>query len=157
MTILAFGSSTQHPVYKKFFEMSRWEELIEQFKKDNYALQSLTPESLLSIAVQSGLSALKTPFCYEEENKNINCPVCSNSLGEIAKKLPFSHRIRSCLVCRITGEIMNEDNPPMVLPNGNVYSQKAMQEMATKNNGFVKDTRDNSIYKYEELRKAFIS
>jgi hypothetical protein len=44
-------------------------------------------------------------------------------MRQLAEKLPFSHHITSCIVCRISGAIMDENNPPMVLPNGHVYSQ----------------------------------
>ena len=27
----------------------------------------------------------------------------------------------SSIICRITGKIMDENNPPMMLPNGEVY------------------------------------
>ena len=30
---------------------------------------------------------------------------------------------------------MNEHNPPMVLPNGYVYSEKAVQDMAARSEG----------------------
>lgn len=34
---------------------------------------------------------------------------------------------------------MNEHNPPMVLPNGQVYSLEALQEQSDRNNGKVYD------------------
>ena len=43
--------------------------------------------------------------------------------------------MHSKLICAITRDLMNEHNPPMVLPNGAVYSQKAVQMMAAKNHG----------------------
>ena len=95
-----------------------------QFRADNFALNSLTSQPLLSVTLQAGLSALKTPMCYQPENKNINCPVCSDTLGELAEKLPLSHHVNSTIVCRLSGEIMDEDNPPMALQNGYVYSHK---------------------------------
>lgn len=32
---------------------------------------------------------------------------------------------------------MDEHNPPMILPNGNAYSEKALKEMAERNGGKV--------------------
>lgn len=54
---------------------------------------------------------------------NAECPVCSKQLLELANSLPYSHCAQSRLVCPISGEVMNENNPPMVLPNGYVYGQ----------------------------------
>ena len=34
---------------------------------------------------------------------------------------------------------MNEDNPPMVAPNGAVFSEKAVNQIATQNNGMFKN------------------
>ena len=43
---------------------------------------------------------------------------------KLAADLPYSKHIHSKLVCHITHDLMNEHNPPMVLPNGMVYSLK---------------------------------
>jgi hypothetical protein len=97
--------------------------LIAQFRSNNFALQFFTPEPLLNVTLQAGLSALKTPMCYQPEHRNINCPVCDpDTLGALATDLPLSHHFNSSIVCRISGQIMNEDNLPMALPNGYVYS-----------------------------------
>lgn len=110
-------------IQKDLYDPIRWQELIDQFRADNYSLCSLTSHPLLSITLQAGLSALKTPQCYEHENQNVNCPICDNqTLGSLAKNLPLSHHDNSTIVCRISGKIMNENNPPMLLPNGRVYS-----------------------------------
>jgi macrophage erythroblast attacher len=78
---------------------------------------------LLSITLQAGLSALKTPQCRQHEDKNLNCPVCDTStLGALAESLPLSHHVNSSIVCRLSGKKIDENNPPMLLPNGRVYS-----------------------------------
>ncbi|KAI8969207.1 CTLH/CRA C-terminal to lish motif domain-containing protein [Mycotypha africana] len=123
MGLLAYSSDTQCQPYKDLYDHARWQELIDQFRTDNFALCSLTSHPLLSITLQAGLSALKTPQCYVPEDQNVNCPICDNqTLGNLAEKLPLSHHVNSTIVCRISGKIMNEDNPPMLLPNGRVYS-----------------------------------
>jgi macrophage erythroblast attacher len=43
-------------------------------------------------------------------------------LGVLAQEVPFAHHANSTIVCRITGKIMNEDNPPLAFDNGNVFS-----------------------------------
>lgn len=47
--------------------------------------------------------------------------MCSKSLNKLAQPLPMAHCANSRLVCKISGEVMNENNPPMMLPNGYVY------------------------------------
>lgn len=66
---------------------------------------------------------LTSSQCYKEDgtSKNPDCPVCSKSLNKLAQPLPMAHCANSRLVCKISGEVMNENNPPMMLPNGYVY------------------------------------
>lgn len=104
------------------YSSERWNDLGKQFRNVNYELHNLTANSMLEIQLQMGLSVLKTPMCYNEADKNINCPVCTEPMNTLAKDLPYSHHIHSTLVCRISGKIMDHDNAPMALPNGNVYS-----------------------------------
>ncbi|GAN10010.1 macrophage erythroblast attacher protein [Mucor ambiguus] len=158
MGLLAYKSDTQCQPYKDMYDPSRWQELIDQFRSDFYALGSLTSHPLLSITLQAGLSALKTPQCYEHENQNVNCPICDNqTLGSLAEKLPLSHHVNSTIVCRISGKIMNEDNPPMLLPNGRVYSFNALQDMAAKMDGKITCPRTGDVYTMDALKKVFIS
>ncbi|KAL1918931.1 uncharacterized protein VTP21DRAFT_2312 [Calcarisporiella thermophila] len=155
--LMAFPATTQCPPYKRLYDASRWEELNAQFWRDCFALHSLTPQPLLELSLQAGLSALKTPFCSQPANKSVSCPVCSPELGALAEKLPLSHHVNSTLVCRISGAIMNEDNPPMTLPNGYVYSMRSLKEMAARNGGMVRCPRTGDTFEFTQARKLFIS
>lgn len=48
----------------------------------------------------------------------------------LAASLPYAKHMHSRLICAITKELMDENNPPMVLPSGTVYSEKAVQQHA---------------------------
>lgn len=64
-----------------------------------------------------------SPRPSTQQAKNNDCPVCdSKGLGVLAKEVPWSHHANSTLVCSISGKMMNENDPPMALPNGRVYS-----------------------------------
>ena len=39
--------------------------------------------------------------------------------------LPYSHCSQSRLVCYMSGTLLNENNLPMMLPNGYVYGEQA--------------------------------
>ncbi|KAF9183499.1 Golgi transport complex subunit 4 [Haplosporangium sp. Z 767] len=158
MGLLAFPPETKCHPYKRLYDKSRWNDLIAQFRSNNFALQCFTPEPLLNVTLQAGLSALKTPMCYQPNNRNINCPVCDpETLGALAIDLPLSHHFNSSIVCRISGQIMNEDNLPMALPNGYVYSYNALTEMASLNNGKITCPRSGAVYDFSQLKKVFIS
>ncbi|KAF9558375.1 Golgi transport complex subunit 4 [Mortierella alpina] len=158
MALLAFPPETKCHPYKRLYDQSRWNDLISQFRSNNFALQFFTPEPLLNVTLQAGLSALKTPMCYQPDHRNINCPVCDpQTLGALATDLPLSHHFNSSIVCRISGEIMNEDNLPMALPNGYVYSYNALMEMASLNNGKITCPRTGIVYDISQMKKVFIS
>ncbi|CAG8813725.1 28280_t:CDS:2, partial [Gigaspora margarita] len=133
------------------YDPIRWERLIARFRIDFYELNALPSQPLLNVTLQAGLSALKTPMCYQHENKNIDCPVCSpDTLGTLAKDLPMNHHVNSTLVCRISKKIMNEDNYPMILPNGFAYSRDALAEMASKNDEKVTCPRTGEVYEFSK-------
>ena len=156
MAALAFKKDTSCSPYKELFSISRWEDLTKQFLRDNYLLHKLTTEPLLNITMQAGLLALKTPQSYAPETFAVNDPMCFAAYQTLAENLPFAYHSRSKIICRLTGEVMDEDNYPLILPNGNAYSRKSMEEMAKLQNGTITDIRTGQVFKFEELKKAFI-
>ena len=78
-----------------FFADDRWADLIQQFRRNNFAVSSLMSQSLLTITLQAGLASLKQPQCYDAEQRNKNCPVCSENMNTLAEGLPFAHHVNS--------------------------------------------------------------
>lgn len=72
------------------------------------------------------ISLTRCTQCYSEngENKNPICPVCQPYLNDLAETLPFAHCSQSRLYCNISGLPMNENNQPMMLPNGHIYGEQ---------------------------------
>ena len=86
-----------------------------------------------------------------------SCPVCSSRvLFELSGGLPVTQRSQSCLVCGLTGSVMDEHNPPLVLPNGCVYSKNALMRMAQADGGYVTCVRTQERYALEECKQAFV-
>ncbi|KAG5351374.1 hypothetical protein C0989_006808 [Termitomyces sp. Mn162] len=164
--LLAFSSNTTCAPYKRLYDPSRWHTLILTFRTAIYSLNTLPTEPLLHLGLYAGLASLKLPACYDPSTKNVDCPVCDDEAGsgtqgpglaQLAQEVPFSHHANSTIVCRISGKIMDEDNPPMAFPNGNVYSREALEEMASKNSGLVICPRSGTTCELSMLRKVFIS
>nr|CAD1839758.1 unnamed protein product [Ananas comosus var. bracteatus] len=153
---LAFKSTTSCPKYKVLFESRQWDNLVEQFKQEFCRLFGMTLQPLLNIYLQAGLLALKTPSCYEDKCPRED-PLSQEGLRKLAEPLPFSKQNHSKLVCYITKEPMDTENPPLVLPNGYVYGTKALEEMAHKNEGKITCPRTCEVYKFSDLIKAYIS
>ncbi|KIY47421.1 hypothetical protein FISHEDRAFT_66124 [Fistulina hepatica ATCC 64428] len=77
-------------------------------------------------------------------------------LGKLAAEVPFSHHANSTIVCRLTGKIMDEDNPPMAFPNGSVYSREALEEMAAMHDGIVTCPLTKHSCEFSKLKKIYI-
>ena len=156
LLVFPFGK-TKVTAYKDLLSDDRWNAIMKQFRSDAYQLYSLPSQSLLSLALQAGLSSMKTHGCYKDSDKNVNCPVCIQPFNTLAKHLPFSHHVNSTIVCRISGLVMDENNPPMILPNGHAYSLQALTDMARENNGFIIDPRSGHKFTLTQCKKAFIA
>lgn len=157
MGLLAFSAETDISPYKELLDESRWNMLVQQFRQENFKLYQLSNFSVFSVALQAGLSALKTPHCYKSESdRNPDCPVCGPALNILAQSLPYSHCSQSRLVCYISGQPLNEHNPPLMLPNGYVYGEVALKQMAAENNGKVTCPRTKEVYDLKEAEKVFV-
>ncbi|KIJ61640.1 hypothetical protein HYDPIDRAFT_115817 [Hydnomerulius pinastri MD-312] len=154
--LLAVQPSTTSGQYRRLYDESRWTSLIQAFRLAIYTLNSLPTEPLLHLALYAGLASLKLPSCYDLAH-NVDCPVCDPNVRTLAGEVPFSHHANSTIVCRLSGNIMDEDNMPMAFPNGYVYSREALEEMATKNNNKVTCPQSGQTCDFKELKKVFIS
>ncbi|KAL0959940.1 hypothetical protein HGRIS_011603 [Hohenbuehelia grisea] len=168
--LLAIPPTTTCGRYKRLYDPARWLTLVRSFRLAIYNLNTLPAEPLLHLALYAGLASLKLPACFDGATKNPDCPVCDGDiaiggteaikglgLGKLAEEVPFSHHVNSTIVCRISGKIMDADNPPMAFPEGYVYSRNALEEMALKNNGKVTCPRSGATCEFSDLRKVFIS
>ncbi|XP_018799251.1 PREDICTED: macrophage erythroblast attacher-like [Bactrocera latifrons] len=141
--------------YKTLFSEARWNDLVLNFRNENYRLFQLSTQSLLSVAIQAGLSSLKTPQCYSPNCKNPHCPVCQEDFNKIARNLPYSHCVQSRLICRVTGLPLNEHNLPMMLPNGQIFGQLAVPEI-TREDGAVVCPITNTKFSSPKVEKVFV-
>lgn len=157
MGLLAYPPDTKKEPYRSLFDKSRWQSLIELFKQENYTLFQLNSVSVFSVVLQAGLSALKTPLCYRKSGqRDPECPLCSPMLNELAKSLPYPHCSQSKLICSISGQPLNENNPPMMLPNGHIYGETSLKAMAAKNNGCIKCPKTNEEFNIRDVEKVFV-
>ncbi|KAG8508612.1 E3 ubiquitin-protein transferase MAEA [Galemys pyrenaicus] len=163
MGMLAFPPDTHISPYKDLLDPARWRMLIQQFRYDNYRLHQLGNNSVFTLTLQAGLSAIKTPYpcapcgqCYKEDgsSKSPDCPVCSRSLNKLARPLPMAHCANSRLVCKISGDVMNENNPPMMLPNGHVYGYNSL--LSIRQDDKVVCPRTKEVFHFSQAEKVYI-
>ncbi|XP_060528117.1 E3 ubiquitin-protein transferase MAEA isoform X2 [Cylas formicarius] len=158
MALLAFPVDTMIGPYAALLDEGRWDTLIEEFRQENYRLFQLASQSVFTVSLQAGLSALKTPYCYSENNENRNpaCPVCQDDLNKLAEPLPYAHCSHSRLYCHITGLPLNENNQPMMLPNGYIYGEQALEVMAKANNGQVICPKTKEVFPFKKVEKVYV-
>ena len=153
--LLAFGPNTSCPPYAALLSEERWQDLESLFKSELFRLHSLPPSSLLEIHLQAGLSALKTPQSLSD-GCGPRDPLHLPAYRKLSEKLPYAKHVHSKLICALTGAVMTEHNPPMALPNGFVYSQEGLEEMAAAHGGKVTCPNSGAIYEVSDLRRVFI-
>lgn len=157
MGLLAYPIDTKKEPYRSLLDNSRWQSLVEHFKQENYSLFQLNSVSVFSVVLQAGLSALKTPHCYRKSGlRNPECPLCSPLLNELARQLPYPHCSQSKLICSISGQPLNEHNPPMMLPNGYIYGENSLRLMAAKNNGQIRCPKTQEEFGIDEVEKVYV-
>ena len=168
MGMLAFADVTAMPSHRSLFSDDRWDALRADFAKANRTIYGIAPEPRLVHVIRAGLSALRTNQCGHPDTAHPKCPACDPHLQRLAAHLPVGHHVRSRLVCRLSGQIMDENNPPMAMPNGSVYSLKALEAMhrdggggdgggsGDSSGGMLRCPRTGFQCRFEDLRKIFV-
>lgn len=156
VALIAFGPYTQCPRYASYWDESRWNQLGSLFRSELLRLHALPRASLLEVHMQAGLSALKTPQSVGVDYTRNADPLHSPLYRRLAEGLPFAKHVHSKLICGLSGDVMTENNPPLALPNGHVYSSNALKEMSSKSNGKVTCPATGDVFDMSEIRRVFI-
>eukprot|EP00794_Sanderia_malayensis_P005592 gene5592-6281_t len=129
MALLAFKPDCKSPRYQELFNNNRWEDLVQQFRNENFALHQLNCQSVLEVALQCGLASLKTPYLFMHT-------------------VPHSSLLR---------EAINEHNPPMMLPNGFAYGENALQAMALLgDDDTIQCPRTKEKFKLDDAQRIYV-
>lgn len=90
-------------------------------------------------------------------NRDAQCPLCTGPALRLAAQLPLAHASQSRLVCAISGEPVNDANPPLALPNGMVYGTRALQQMAVADpRGRITCPRTGQRYELAQAERVFV-
>lgn len=80
--------------------------------------------------------------------------VCSEKLNGVASKLPFAHCTQSRLICSATGDEMNEENEPLMLPNGMIYGRLAIN-LLTENDEII-CPRTKEKFHAKDVKRVYV-
>ncbi|CAH0721040.1 unnamed protein product, partial [Brenthis ino] len=156
MGMLAFPKDTEVEPYKSLLSPSRWPALVVQFRVSHARLLHPARLAALPAALQLGLAALNTPQCAGPGAARAPaCPACAPPLDALAATLPHAHCSHSRLLCRISRLPLNEHNHPMVLPNGQVYGEKALKEMV-KEHGSIICPKTKEVFSMDRVEKVYV-
>ncbi|XP_047035929.1 E3 ubiquitin-protein transferase MAEA [Helicoverpa zea] len=153
MGMLAFPKDTEVEPYRSLLQTGRWTGLVEQFRWEHARLLHPAKLPSLPVALQLGLAALHTPQCGAARVPA--CPACQPPLCTLARTLPHAHVSHSRLLCRISRAPLNEHNQPMVLPNGQVYGEKALKEMM-KEHGSIICPKTKEVFCMKRVEKVYV-
>jgi len=154
MALLVFPSSTHISRYKNLFSDDRWLLLRHMCRYDMLRSHSLGEHSVFEKTLEAGLSAMKTHQCFLDKTKSNGCPVCSEKLNGVASKLPFAHCTQSRLICSATGDEMNEENEPLMLPNGMIYGRLAIN-LLTENDEII-CPRTKEKFHAKDVKRVYV-
>lgn len=93
-------------------------------------------------------------YC-SHESKNESCPCCSIEFSEWILQIPMAAHPSSKIVCSHTGSVLDDDNHPIALPNGNVYSKEAIAELTSANG--ITDPQTQAVFEAASLRHVYIT
>jgi len=163
-----------------------WEALIRLFETDCNRALSLEQQTSLQVTVKAGLASMHTLHCKPDlsdiwgkqvhdqrggesctdvgslwlaHRRSLSCPCCDKFLGLISAELPFKQQIHSCLICRITGETITEENPPMYFPNGQIFSLNGLKAVRQeRKDGKIVCPVTKEIFSWdEEVKRLFLA
>ncbi|CAI5700977.1 unnamed protein product [Peronospora effusa] len=85
------------------------------------------------------------------------CPACTEVGSQLCSGLPFAYHPHSRLVCRVMGCVMDEHNPPFVLPNGRVYSKQGIELLTQRSSdGMIKCVDTHDIFSPSDVKPIYI-
>lgn len=85
------------------------------------------------------------------------CPACSEIGSQLCTDLPFAYHPHSRLVCRVTQSVMDEHNPPLVLPNGRVYSKRGIELLTQRSSdGMIKCMDTHDVFSPTDVKPVYI-
>ncbi|KAK2194534.1 bifunctional Fyv10 family/Protein Fyv10-E3 ubiquitin-protein transferase MAEA/Gid-type RING finger domain [Babesia duncani] len=108
----------------------RWDLLVQKFEECLVKVHGLEPEPTLERLIHSGFGAIKSKTCPHV--KNASCPACSPQWASYIEQVPDMYKVTSTLICPVTGEFMDYNNPPLASPDGYVFSRRALELLAVK-------------------------
>ena len=152
MGYLTFGASGR---YASLGEEVQREDLATEFASEYLSISCVAEVPLFLLLLQAGVLCLNTGS-QSHEGSSAD-PMTQPSMRILAKGLPALARKNSALVCKLTGKVMDDTNPPMATPRGCVYSQSAIRDIVCESeDGLFTCPKTGFSYGISELKKVYV-
>jgi len=137
-----------------------WNEVLNQFHRDNLQIFSDFSPSLLTTIVVFGISILKSNMCNYSENEMIrnfsnSCPICTSDIKYIASQVPSCNWLISKILCAQSKDPADQTNPPMLAPSGFVYSREQLERYKPDEEHYACGIT-SKVYNISEFKKLYI-
>ncbi|KAL4109462.1 hypothetical protein PRIC1_001162 [Phytophthora ramorum] len=122
----------------------------------------LKPSTSIEAATKSNKTTTNSPGTKKRKYARMDstvpiCPVCSEMGSQLCAGLPFAYHPHSRLVCRVTQSVMDEHNPPLVLPNGRVYSKRGIELLTQRSSdGTIKCVDTHDVFSQTDVKPVYI-
>ncbi|KAI0977911.1 hypothetical protein GJ496_009526 [Pomphorhynchus laevis] len=134
-----------------------WSQLAQEFTTYYFHANQVGQKDPFEAALECGMLLTKAPSCYNVNttNQSTGCPTCHPLLRTLSYSLPMPNRKISTIICRYTNELINEHNPGMMLPNGQIYGESAIQKLV-REDGSVVCPQTGDVCQLKHIKKIFI-
>ncbi|OMJ75346.1 hypothetical protein SteCoe_25543 [Stentor coeruleus] len=154
MMLLVIGNKPNEFIeYQDLLNEAKWDWLIKLFYNEMLRVYSFSSESTIGVILRAGFLALKNPLC-ESENKAEGCPLCNREIQDLAVKIPYACHSHTSIICRILHVTMDEHNPPVVLPNGQTFSEQGIKKITQDNKIVCPVTR--AVFNTKQVTRVYI-
>jgi len=152
MATLAFAGPLENTPYADLCSTQAWPQLARRLEQEFMKVAGFGPHALFELCLRLGLAVCKTHMCGSAGSRaSSKCPCCQPHLCDIAQTLPKNKLERSSLICRITGEPMDD---VLAMPNGQCYSRAGLESCAQAD-GRVQCPVTRDVFALSECRKAY--
>jgi macrophage erythroblast attacher len=155
-------------VVEALFAPARRGELADRFEREALAALGFAATPPLRLAVAAGVAALKTPACATPAAAGGElraasrgggaepCPLCTSThFAAWLDASPMCVAGHTTLRCPISGELLDEENPPLALPNGRVFGSRTVQLCTSLDGAVCVCPRTGETFPAQDVRRVF--
>lgn len=105
-----------------------WPILANDFTRYYFHAHQIGLRDPFETTLEAGLMVTRSPDCGRSGRINAACPTCHPTLNQLAKNLPLPSRQNSMIICRLTNDLIDENNPGLMTPGGRVYGTRGVRK-----------------------------